>query len=129
MTAGFNQILRVWRYSTPLGTDDVSGGAQPTGTVLYPGVEGRIYLPSPTMALLDQGLETGKIFTISISGMAIDTRENDVVECVAPVNSFYYGDMFRIIGTPRPSIASNDSRRYLIANARRYELAHGNEQL
>lgn len=128
MTAGFTHTVRVWRYTNIVGSDDAIGGSRPTGTVIYESVQARIMLEKPTMALMDQGLETGKIFTFSLMGMAKDTRENDVLECTSPNNSFYFGDKFRIIGEPRPSVSPTDPRYYLLANARRYEEAHGNEQ-
>lgn len=131
MTAGFVHVIKVWReaYSiTGSSTDDSIGGANPTGTVVYENVEARIYVEKPTMALLEQGLETPKIYTANVSALAINIRENDIVELVAPYNSFYFGDKFRVIGVRHPSMGPSDPRGYVTLNMRRWEIAHANEQ-
>lgn len=131
MTAGMDHILRVWRESyvvTGTSTDDSIGGANPTGTIIYDNIEARIFIEKPTMALLEQGLETLKIFTVNLSPMAINIRENDLVDVVAPTNSFYYGDRFRVIGVRHPSLGASDPRRYVNMTMRRWEIAHANEQ-
>lgn len=131
MTAGFDHILRVWRESymiTGVSTDDSIGGANPTGTIIYDNVEGRIFIEKPVMAILQQGLETLKIFTANVSPLAINIQENDIVDVVAPVNSFYYGDRFRVIGVRHPSLGPSDPRRYVNITMRRWEIAHENRQ-
>ena len=131
MPAGFVHVIRVWRESyliTGTSTDDSIGGANPTGTTIYDNVEARIFVEKPTMAILQQGLETLKIFTANVSPLAINIRENDIVEVVAPNNSFYYGDKFRVIGTRHPSMGPSDPRGYVTIHMRRWEEAYANEQ-
>lgn len=128
--AGLNLNGRIWRMST-LGGDDDQGGAVPSGTVIFDPVASRIRSEKPTLALLEQGLETPEIFTgilaysaYSLTG-TFDVRHNDQYEVTHPPISPYYGKRFVIIGV-RPA-GVNDSRRYLLVTLRRLETANSNE--
>lgn len=122
MTAGLNLTGKVWRFSDP--TDDALGGAVPTGTVVYSPVFSRIKAEEPTLALLEQGLETPTIFTAIMSPGSIFLQENDQYEVTAPVTSPHYGKRFVIIGV-QPS-DMNDRRRYIRVTLRRFRQAHTN---
>lgn len=131
MTAGFPLVMKFWREGYTISgssTDDSIGGANPTGTIIYNNVEARIFVEKPTLALLEQGLETPKIFTANISALAVNVRENDIGEVVAPYNSWYFADKFRVIGVRHPSMGPSDPRGYVTLHMRRWEIAHANEQ-
>ena len=127
--ASLNTKGRIWRFTTP--SDDDQGGAVPTGTVLYDPVFSRIRSEKPTLALLEQGLETPEIFTAMLSYIhyspsgTFDVQHNDQYEVTYPPISPYYGEKFVIIGV-RPT-SFNDVRRYLQVTLRRFETAHPND--
>ena len=127
--AGLNLKGRVWRF-TSNSTDDSVGGARPTGTVLYEPVWSRIRSEKPTLALLEQGLETPEIFTATLSYAAysptgsFDVQHNDQYEVTHPPISGHYGKRFIIIGI-RP-VSYNDDRRFLQVTLRREETANSN---
>ena len=126
--ASLNIKGRIWRLTTPV--DDDQGGAVPTGTVLYDPVFSRIRAEKPTLALLEQGLETPTIYTALLSYSAysatgtFNVQHNDQYEVTHPPISPYYGEKFVIIGVRYPSF--NDDRRYLEVTLRRFETAHSN---
>jgi hypothetical protein len=125
--ASLNIKGRVWRFTTI--QDDDQGGAVPTGTVLYDPVFARIRSEKPTIALLEQGLETPTIFTalFSYSGFvtgAFEVQHNDQYEVTHPPISPHYGKRFVVIGMQPPSFV--DDRRYLRVTLRRFETAHPN---
>lgn len=122
MTAGLLHTGKIWSFSYP--ADDDQGGSVPSGTVLYEPVFARIYAEKPTMALLEQGLETPAIYSAIIEPGDIVLQNNYVYEDVAPRISPYYGWKFRIISDPQPSM--EDGRRYWKVIMRRYQIAHQN---
>lgn len=126
MTAGMNLVFRLWRITDQ--ADDPVGGAQPSGTVLYPYIYGRLGTRKPTQALLEQGLETPTLFTATMAPpngiLDMDVQPNDQFEVISPLNSFYYGRRFVIIGIRHSSMM--DGRAYLVVIARRFEKAHSN---
>ena len=127
--AGLNLKGRVWRF-TAKNNDDSVGGAVPTGTVMYEPVWSRIRSEKPTLALLEQGLETPELFTATLSYTAysptgaFDVLHNDQYEVTHPPISIHYGKRFVIIGI-RP-VSYNDDRRFLQVTLRREETANSN---
>lgn len=121
MTAGILSKGRIIRFSYP--TDDEVGGAVPTGTVLYESVFARIFTEKPTLALLEQGLETPELFTAILTPGNIDLRHNDQYEELAPAISPYLNKKFVIISIQRPS-QLDKGRQYLRVVMRRFEEAH-----
>ena len=120
---------RVWRL-TANGRDDSVGGAVPSGTVLYENIQGRIHAEQPTLALLEQGLETPTIFSAQLSYPylttgSFDYQHNDQYEVTDPPISPFYGKKFRIIGIQ--NVEYNDSRRYVQVKMRRTVTANSNE--
>lgn len=126
--SGLNLKGRIWRFTTPV--DDSVGGAVPTGTVLYEPVFSRIRSEKPTLALLEQGLETPEIFTSVLSYAAYSPTgtftvlHNDQYEVTHPPISPHYGKRFVIIGI-RPTSYS-DNRQFLQVTLRRLETANSN---
>lgn len=126
--SGLNLKGRIWRLTNP--ADDDQGGSVPTGTVLYEPVFTRIRSEKPTLALLEQGLETPEIFTgimsysaFSVTG-AFTVLHNDQYEVTHPPISPHYGKRFVIIGI-RPTSMS-DNRQFLQVTLRRMETANDN---
>jgi hypothetical protein len=82
--AGLNLKGRVWRFTS--SNDDSVGGARPTGTIMFEPVWSRIRSEKPTLALLEQGLETPELFTATLSYTAysatgsFDVQHNDQYE-------------------------------------------------
>lgn len=122
MTAGLLHTGRIIRFSYP--TDDDQGGAVPTGTVIYEPVFARIFTEKPTLALLEQGLETPAMYSAIIEPGDIAIQNNDQLEIISPNISPYKGLKFVIISGPTPSML--DSRRYWKVVMRRFVIAHSN---
>lgn len=126
--AGLNLKGRVWRLLQ--SPDDDQGGSVPTGTILYEPVFSRIRSEKPTLALLEQGLETPEIFSGMLSYPAysatgtFDVQHNDQYEVTFPPISRHYGKKFVIIGIQNTSF--EDSRRFLVCTMRRLETANPN---
>lgn len=126
--AGLNLKGRIWRFTNPQNDDQ--GGAVPTGTVLFDPVFSRIRSEKPTLALLEQGLETPEIFTGILSYTAysptgtFDVQHNDQYEVVHPPISSFYQKRFVIIGVRH--VSYDDSRRFLQVTLRRLETANPN---
>lgn len=122
MPAGYNQLARIIDYNYP--SDDSIGGSQPSGTILYDNVLVRVEPLKPTMALLEQGVETVKLFETAISAKAKEVKENNELVIYAPVESEYINQHFRIISVRHPSLRPNDPRSQIILIMKRHEQAH-----
>lgn len=126
MTAGLNLKVNIWRFTF---ANDAVGGAMPSGTVLYTGAEARISPLKPTLALLEQGLETPTLFTAVIAPTYLSAgtfvlNQNYQVEVTSPPISEYYNKKFVIIGV-QPA-AQNDPRKYWLVTLRREVIANQN---
>jgi len=122
MTAGLLHTGHIIRFSYPV--DDSVGGALPTGTVLYTPVFARIFTEKPTLALLEQGLETAELYSAILEPGDMSLNHNDQFQVTAPNISPYLNEKFVIISIQSPSML--DNRRYLRVVMRRYEIAHSN---
>jgi hypothetical protein len=123
MTAGLILLSSIWKYTFP--ADDSVGGAVPSGTILYSRIETRIAPIEPTMALLEQGLETPTLFTAIVRPGTLQIEQNYEVEITAPIISQYYGQHFRILGVQNTSVYADDPRGFILLTLRRSERAHG----
>lgn len=129
MTAGMNLKGRVWRLYT-VGHDDDQGGAVPSGTVIYDNIYSRISPLQPTLALLEQGLETPTIYnglfqypyTGSTGGFLV--LPNDQYEVTWPPINIHYGEKFLILGVQYQSY--DDQRKYINVHMRRLITANSN---
>lgn len=122
MPAGMNLLCNVVRITD--GPDDAIGGAQPSGTVIYASVPGRISARRPTQVIQEQGLLVKEIFTCILTPGTMDVRMNDQVQVVFPPTSPYFNFLFRCIGVQHSSMT--DGRGFLLLNLRRIELANSN---
>jgi hypothetical protein len=125
MTAGMNLQVRFTRLVYNF-TDDDNGGANPTGTVLYDNIAGRIDEEPTNTAFLQQGLETKKIFSAMFWGHYLLFREQDEVEVISPPNHEYYGQKFRVVDRISSSNHPAQKRNVWIAKLERSQIAHKN---
>lgn len=120
MTAGFNLLGRIWSFTDY--TDDV-GGAMPSGTVIYEGVQARVQNSPNSLDLNIQGYETSKFF----SGVVHQRPDMNLIEkkhyfeVQSPPNHRYYQKMFRIESIQEPNFHPADPRRYLVINFKRVD--------
>ena len=122
MPAGHNQLAKIYRYTNP--NDDSIGGSLPSGTMIHDSVLVRISPINPTIALLEQGLETVKLFKTSVSYNAADLEENDEFLVYEPPESWYNQKRFRVIGVQHASLRPNDPRSQVVVTLRRWDTAH-----
>lgn len=101
---GLNLQVRVWRNT--YSTDDASGGAVITGTVVYSGLNARISARRPSQQALEQGLEVERLFDMIVNTQGLTFLERDEVEVTSPAAHPYYGERMRIMGV------QHDSRYY-----------------
>lgn len=125
MPAGYNCVGQIYR--PVFAPDDEIGGAVPTGTLLYEYVPLRIKPIEPTMALLEQGLETPHFYRVAMQANAYAPQENDEVEVILPVDSWYHGFRFRTVSVQHASLGSTDPRRQTVVIMRRMDVAHGRQ--
>lgn len=124
MPAGLNRVCKLIRFSYL--NDDNVGGAVPSGTVLYSNLDIRVRAEKPTLALLEQGLQTPTIHTGLLFEGNISIEHNDQIEFVLPVNDWYYGKRFRVIGVRRSGNHPSQDRNVVQVTLRRWEESHDN---
>jgi hypothetical protein len=127
MSAGNNIVATIWTFDYP--SDDYVGGAQPTGTMAYQNISCRYEPLPPTIPLLEQGVETVKLFNFFINRADIVIKENDEVQINLPVNHMYANQYFRIISVQKTGFHPSDSRGFLRLITKRREEAHAIQQL
>ena len=110
--AGNNLLARFWRFSYPV--DDGGGGAVPSGTIIYQGIEGRVQDAVPDPAFAMQGVEIKKTFMGEFRPGTLDIREYDQCEITSPPNHPYYGLMLRIDSVQKPNFHPADPRGHLL---------------
>jgi hypothetical protein len=125
MPAGLNQVCRVIRFSYP--QDDSSGGAVPSGTILYPFLDIRIESREPTQALVEQGLQVPTIFSAMLFEGNVEIEHNDQIEVLLPAMGWFHGKKFRVIGVQRASSSPALDRNQIKLTLRRWESAHSND--
>lgn len=122
MTPGMNMAVRFIRLTYQ--TDDDVGGSNPTGTYLHDWVEGRIEEAPANTALLQQGLETEKIFSAMFWGHLLTFREQDECEVISPPNHPYFGKRFRVISRTDSSNHPAQKRNTVLAKLKRSQISH-----
>lgn len=123
MTAGLLLTGKIWEFTDHV---DDSGGATPSGTVIYEGVQFRLENARNSLLLNIQGYETSKFFSATIyprHGMILVEKKH-YLELTSPINHSYYGKMFRLISVQESNFHPSDPRRYLIANLERSQPPH-----
>jgi hypothetical protein len=122
MPAGLIFLADIYRIAFP--NDDTSGGAMSSGTCMYYNVQLRMSENKTEQLLLQQGLETTKIFAATIIPGTLIIYERDEVQIISPRNHQYYGERFRVIDVQSMSFAPNDPRNYLVVQLTRSVRAH-----
>ena len=122
MTAGFNALGYILHYDYE--DDDEIGGSNPSGTVLVANVQCRIEPIEPTMALLEQGLETVKLYRTTLDYRAVNVQENDELVVSLPKGGFYTDKRFRFVSVQHSSLQVNDPRSHVLVVMRRRDEAH-----
>ena len=123
MTAGLLHTGHVIRFSYL--SDDDQGGSLPSGTTIYSPVFARIFTEKPTLALLEQGLETPELYSAVLEPGDMLLNHNDQYQVDGPNISPYKNEKFVIVSIQSPSML--DNRRYLRVVMRRFEIAHTND--
>lgn len=125
MTAGYVLSGRIWEFS--FANDDEVGGAQPSGTVIYDGVQMRLQNSRNSLELTIQGFEASKYFSAIMQprpGMNLVERKH-FFQPTSPQNSRYYMKMFRVVSVLEPDFHPADPRRYLVLNLERVDNTRG----
>lgn len=123
MTAGLNLTIDVWRMSQ--ATDDETGGAVITGTVVYSALPASIFSRRPTQESLEQGLEVPALYDMTVNLKNVTLFERDEIEVKAPSDSPHYNLRFRIVGVQpakrRPKYAHQHVTLSRIRRSRRQQ--------
>jgi hypothetical protein len=106
--------------------DDSVGGAMISGTVSHSSVSIRLQAEPTEQLLLQQGLETPRMFT-AVCKYLSNVRERDEFQVVNPYNHQYLNQRFRIIGVKYSSHNPSDPRSYMILEATRSVEAHARQ--
>lgn len=120
--SGVNCRFALWRWT--FTTDDSVGGAEPTGTFVYNNISAFLEEKPVEQLLLQQGLETQKIFQANVYPGWYIIYERDEVEIIAPTDHVYYGKRFRIINARHSSHNRRDPRGYIMLTMLRSVKAH-----
>ena len=124
MPAGHTRLCKLIHFNYP--TDDVQGGAVPSGTVLYENLEIRLKAEKPTMALLEQGVTVTSIWSALLFPGNINISENDQIEITAPMYGWYAGKRFRVIGVQRASANPYVDENQIRVTLKRWGESHSN---
>lgn len=121
---GLNILFNVTRIN--YSSDDIVGGAVTTGTVLHSGLRGRIEgnLVQQDILSLNPGLETEKIFRVTMQPGNLDIQERDYFVITSPTDHPYYNEDFRIIKVTYSNFVPSDYRDYMILTLSKSEQAH-----
>lgn len=125
MAAGLNIAIAIWHYMTP--SDDAGGGALASGSYTYPYIDARMEQSKADLLLLQQGLETTKVWNILCQPANLLVYERDEIEVVWPNNHRYYHQRFRVVAVEESSINPDVSTGYLMLRVTRRETSHVNQ--
>jgi len=125
MTAGLNLWGRVWHIN--YGADDEVGGAVTTGTVAYEHVHARMDPKAVDYLLLEQGIESEKLWNLQVRPPSMVIYERDEWETTFPINHWTYGQRFRILSVRYPSVHPDDSRGFINLVMSRRQVAHARQ--
>ena len=122
MTAGTNCRVAVWRWL--FTTDDSVGGAEPTGSYVYNDMLGFLQEQPQEQLLLQQGMETQRIFHMNVLPAWYTIYERDEIEVVAPTDHVFYEKRFRVLNVTHSSHNRRDPRGYILLTLRRSDRSH-----
>lgn len=111
MTAGNVLLCEVIDYQYD---DDSTGGAVPSGVVVYTDLPIRLHHQRTTLAILEQSVESKNIYLGRIMKHNVTIWNNNEIVITAPQNSRYYGHHFRVLKDPmETSMHPSDSRGFI----------------
>ena len=121
---GFNLRLEVIRIG--YADDDEVGGAVTTGTVVYENIRGRLEaeILKDELLMLNPGLETDRVFRLTMQPGRLDIRERDFMRITSPVNHIYFNEDLRVLKVNYSNFIPADPRDYMILTLSRSERAH-----
>ena len=124
MPAGHTRLCKLIHFNYP--TDDVQGGAVPSGTVLYENLEIRLKAEKPTVVLLEQGVDVQPVFSALLFPGNINIEHNDQIQITAPAYGWYANKKFRVIGIQRASANPWVDENQIRVTLKRWE-SHSND--
>jgi len=122
MVAGSNVYARIWRVSQD--TDDSSGGAMITGTVVHERVGLRVQQQKAEQLLEQQGLEINKIFHAIADPVTLDIDERYEMEIHTPPTYYLSNKRMRVIDHRPADFVPGDPRNYVLLTFTRSHKAH-----
>lgn len=127
MTVAKNVRVRIWEID--YANDNAVGGAVVTGTVYgnSTGYDGKLEAIPEQQILLQQGLETDKLFRLLLWPGNLPLQERWEIEVIQPEDSMYYGNRFRIRGVTYSTLNVRDPRNYLMLTLSRSVYAHARQ--
>lgn len=118
MLQGMNIRVTIQRESTL--ADNVIGGRRYSLTTVAENVPARLSAIRPSADLLAQGIQTGKIFNLSIQPSDRDITERDIITVLTGA---WANQTFRVTGVQVDSILPGDPRSHLSVGLSRMEEA------
>ncbi len=100
MASGLNIKVDIIRITQR--TDDLSGGANTTGSVLYASQAAALSPNRPSQISLEAGLETRGVFDFSTNAAKVNLFERDMIKVVWPLSHQYINQQFRVTGVQYP---------------------------
>lgn len=121
---GLNIRFEIIRFSYE--NDDEVGGAVVTGSVICCDLRGRIQasIIDDQLLMANPGLETDKIYTVTMQPGSQDIRERDYFRLTYPTNHVHYNEDMRIIKVIPSNFVPSDPRDYMILKLSRSERSH-----
>jgi len=123
MVQGLIHKASIWQIG--YGSDDPSGGAIITGTVVYENVPCRFQKKGGLLALQQQGYETISTYTALLIPVTLDVEERYEFVITSPSNHPFAGKRYRIIEIIPADFPPSDPRNYMLFTLQRAEKAHG----
>jgi len=108
---GLNCRLRIWRIGED--TPDEVGGAVPKEKLIYQDVRARIEAIAVKMELLQQGIETLRLWKVMVTPQTLVVQERDEIELTAPVGHKLLGVRLRVITVQEDSLHPRDGRGHI----------------
>lgn len=118
MIQGMNVLITVRREVSL--ADNVIGGHRYSLTTIAQHVPARLSAVRPSANLLAQGIQTGKVYTLSLQHPNRNIQERDIV---TPETGTWANNDFRVTGIQVDSILPTDPRGHLSVGLSRMEEA------
>ena len=115
---GANIFVTITRETTL--TDNTIGGRRYLIATIAENVPARLSAVRPSADLLTQGIQTGKIYTVSLQHPNRDIEERDII---TPTTGTWANQDFRVTGIQVDSILPTDPRGHLSIGLERMEAA------